>query len=356
MRSSSERIAKNLVLAFLAITTFFVWSPIPKLIKQSFAADLTEAAMRLDRMSASQSNPNILVLAKPATADTEDDLFITFNASFGINGVAANISGTTANLPSTFNGESITAWPGLGTSAIAVSGQSVTYSSGDLSPGTLYGFFIGTGVTNPSSANTYTNTIATRTGGDVVIDSKVIAVDVVTSNADQVSVGATVPSTFNFALDNNTVNFGSLSSGSVNVGSTVNVDVDTNASSGWTAWISSANQGLDSASTADTIDTSGTVDGGPTTVTSGSDFYQLDIEVTNGSGSGTPAVAAEYDGQHGDPYEGGTFASSLTEIATSTGPGSNDGIALFGIAAMVSTKQAASDYIDTWTVVGAANF
>ncbi len=352
-----ERFAKKLVAIALAIIAITIWLPIPGIIEKVFAVDLTEAAMRLDRMAASTADVDILVVAKPASTNTENDLYITFASGFDVDATPANITASTANIAgTTFNGEALTAWPGVGTSAAASSSQNVTFNSSDLTVGTLYAFTITAGIDNPAAAQTHVNTISTRTSGDAVIDTRQVAVDVVSGSTDQVSVGATVPPTFNFALDVNAVNFGSLSSSSVSVGTTVNIDIDTNASNGWSAWLSSANQGLDSASTSETIDTSGSIDGTPTTVTAGTDYYHLDVEVTNGSGTGTPSVAAEYNGQHGDPYSGGTFGSSLTEIATSDGPGTNDAVALFGLAAMVSTKQAASDYIDTWTVVGAANF
>jgi len=320
------------------------------------AADLTEAAMRLDRMAASTTDVDILVLAKPASVATEAQVYLTFAAEFTVDGSPANIISGTAGLPATFNGEAVTAWLGLGTTALAVSGQNVTIVSGDLTAATLYGFWITAGVDNPAAAATYINTIATRTSGDAVIDSKRVAVDIVTAGSDLVTVTASVPPSFNFALDGNTVAFGDLSSSAITVGSTINIDVDTNATTGWTAWLASTNTSLDSASTADVIETSGTVEGTPTELTVSNDFYQLDVEVTNGTGGGTPAVAAEYDGGHSGTFTGGTFSSTLTSIATSTGPGTNDAVALFAMASIDATQKAASDYTDTWTIVGAANF
>jgi hypothetical protein len=325
-------------------------------LSQVFAADLTEAAMRLDRMAASTSDVDILVVVKPATTDTEDEAYLTFHADFTVDASPANITASTANMPSTFNGEALTAMVGLGETAEAVSSQNVTFDIGELTVGTLYGFFITAGLDNPASTGTKVNTISTRTSGSSVIDSKKVAVDIVSGSTDQITVGASVPATFNFALDGNSVTFGELASGSVSVGSTVNADIDTNASTGWVAWLSSANAALDSTATGSTIPTAGTVDDSPTTVTAGSDFYQLDVEVTNGTGDGTPSIDSEYDGQHGDPYEGGTFSTTLEEIARSDGPGTDDALALYGIAAMTALKEAATDYTDTWTVVGAGNF
>ncbi len=327
------------------------------LLRDVLAADLTEAALRMDRMSASTTDVNMLVLLKPATTDTEAEVNMTFDAGFTVDTTASNITATTASVPGTFNGESVTALPGLGSAATAVSGQDVTFSSGDLTVGTLYGFQITAGIDNPGTTGEKINTIATRTSGQAVIDSKEVAVYIVSTDLDQVSVGASVPPSFSFTLDGNTVSFGELSGSSISIGSTVNASVNTNAAGGWSAWLSSANGALSSTSTGSTIATQGTIDDTPTSVSSGSDYYQLDVEVTNGTGDGTPSVDAEYNGDHsGGSEAGGTFGTSLEEIATSDGPGSDDGISLWGIAAMESTKEAATDYTDTWTVVGAGNF
>jgi hypothetical protein len=110
---------------------------------------------------------------------------------------------------------------------------------------------------------------------------------------------------------------------------------------------------LNSASTSDQINTQGSIDGAPTAYSSGVEHYQLDADVTNGTGSGTPSAAAEYTGTGGS---GGTFSTTYQEIATSTGPGDNDGITYTVYAAASATQKAADDYTDTLTIVGAGNF
>lgn len=322
---------------------------------ETHAAELTEASVRLGRMQVSQlassTNP-ILIVAKPTTTATEAQSYITFAAGFSVDTTASNITVSTSGIPSTYQGESLTAWPGIGSAASAVSGQNVTVASSDLTAGTLYGYYITGGITNPSSGGTVEITINTRTSVPAVIDTKAVAVDIVASGADLITVTANVTPTFNFALSGNTIALGDLSISSVTSGN-ITIDVDTNAGNGWIAWTKSSTGYLNSATTSDHIDTQGTVNDAPTTYSAGSEFYNLDVTVSNGTGSGTPSIDAEYDG---DSTSGGTLSTTFEEIAISDGPGDSDGITFNIRAAASAVNEAADDYTDTLTVVGAANF
>lgn len=331
--------------------------------KQTKAAQLTEASIRLDRMGAgvtASSTNSILVVAKPATAGTETTVKLTFpvSSAFTVSGTATSITISTTSLPSTYQGESLTTWPGVGTSAASVSGGDVTVNSTDLTVGTLYGFYITGGIVNPATANagTHVITMTTQLSGPTTLDSSSVAVDITTTNADQVTVTASVGSSFNFALSANTLALGALSTGAITTGN-VTVDIDTNAENGWIAWIRSEGGAatLASASTGDSIASTGTVNAAPETATAGTENYIVDVAgAQGGSSTGTLTIAAEYDGN--GTTTGGTLATTHQQVAQSTGQALNDTLTLTAIAAISSLTQAATDYTDTWEVVGAGNF
>ncbi len=353
MRRKLLRISSVSILLVYFLAYFFRLVSLPHI--SVFAADLTEASVRLSRMdvsAASSGTDPILVVAKPATTATEASLQVTFGSGFTVDGTPANVTVSTSSLPSTYQGESLSSWPGVGSAATAVSSQIVTIASSDLTPGTLYGFYITGGVTNPGTSGQKEITITTRTSAPAAIDTKTVAVDIVENDTDQVSVTASVPASFNFALGSNDITLGDLST-STTVNDNVVIDIDTNAGNGWVAWTRSSNTYLGSASTSDQINTQGSIDGSPTAYGAGNEHYQLDADVTNGTGAGTPAAAAEYTGTGGS---GGTLSTTYQEIATSTGPGDNDGITYTIYAAASATNEAADDYIDTLTIVGAGNF
>jgi len=301
---------------------------------------------------ASGTDP-ILIVIKPASTATENDIRVTFGSGFTVNGTPANITTTTSGIPTTYQGESLVAFPNVGSAATAVTGQIVDIgATSEMTAGTLYGFFITGGITNPSSAAQKEITLTTRTSGPANIDTKTVVVNIVADNTDQVAVTASVPGSFNFALSGNTIALGDLSTSTTTSGN-VTVDIDTNAGNGWIAWTRSTNTYLGSAATSDQINTQGTIDAAPTAYSTGVEHYQLDADITNGTGPGTPTANAEYTGSGGS---GGTFSTTYQEIASSTGPGDNDGITYAVYAAASAINEAADDYTDTLTIVGAGNF
>lgn len=330
---------------------------------QAHAATLTEASIRLDRMgagvAANTTTAKILVVAKVATVGTETTVKITWptTSAFTVDATAANHTVSTTGLPSTYQGESLTAWPGIGT-ASSVSGGDVTFPSTDLTVGTLYGFFVTGGITNPATGNAGTHlvTITAQASGPTTIDSQTVAVDVVTTNADQVTVTGSINSTFNFAIADAAIALGTLTTSAVAANAmTTGIDVDTNAANGWIAWIRSegAAATLASATTGDAIsstDTSALV-----TLSAGTEGYVVDVAVAQGGTStGTVTIATEYDGN--GTTSGGVIATTYEQIAQSTGQAGSDTITLSGIAAISAVNKAAADYTDTWEVVGAGNF
>ena len=339
---------KSLVLfSLLAVGTFSLYKA-----PQISAAQLTEAYVRLDRLKASTTTGGTVCMKVATTGSTDASVKVTFPTGFTVNSTASNWTVNSTNLPT---GSTFT--PGAST-ATSVSGQDVTWPISDITSGaTLYCFnFAGSStLTNATAGNDKTGTIYDQASGPSTIDSGNYALSIISD--DQIVVTATVPATFSIALGGNTAALGTLSTGSVTSASGVTVTFNTNASNGWLGWVLSANTSLDSATTGDSIATTGSVDDSPSTLSAGTEGYVLDADLTTDSstsGSGTVTIDAEYLGT--DTSSGGTLSATFEEFATADGPTDGDVITLIVRAAISGMTQAATDYTDTLTVVGAGHF
>lgn len=348
-------LSQRLISITVITTLLFPWSAS---LFPARAAALTETLMRLDTMRNSQTDVQILVVVKPASTATEASIRINFATGYGVDATPANITTSTTGLPTTVQGESLTAWPSIGGTSSGVSGQQVDFNSGDLTAGTLYGFYITAGIDTPGSVGQYINTLTTRTSAPADIDTSKVATRIIAN--DQVVITATVPPTFSFTLGANTTSFATdLDTSAVNSATGVTVTVGTNASKGWVAWLKSANAALTSVAASQSIATSGTIDGSCTTVSIAgghTDYYQLDVDSTTDGPNGTgtaPVIAAEYNCA---ADSGGTFSTTFQEIATGDGTTDGDVVTMIARVSPSAIRAAATDYTDTWTVVGAANF
>lgn len=308
-------------------------------------ADFSSIYVRFDRMKASTAT-NVLVVFTPATVGTEDSVRVTFGTGTT---VSASPTVSTSGLPT-----GVTALPG--TLTAATSGQIVTISGvTDLTVSTSYGFYINNTVTN-GVAGSYTHTVATRTSGGATIDSTTVAGVAVSD--EQIVITASVPPTFDFDLDGNTDSFtANLDLNTVVSTNGRKATVQTNAPGGWVIWAKSANQGLSSASASYSIPTSGTVDGSPTTLSTGTNGYVMDANITTDSataGSGTVSIAGEYNGTTSS--QGGTLSSSFQPVAQSNGPTDGDEVTVVFRSTVGGLTPAAGDYTDTITLVGAGLF
>lgn len=316
----------------------------PLFTQKTEAAGFQLSYIRLDRMTTSTAG-NVLVVIRPATVATEASVRVTMPSGFT---VAASPTVNTTNLPS-----GVTALPG--TLSAAGAGQVVTISGvTDLTVGTSYGVNIATGITNHASAGQYTASLETRTSVPATIDTSSNALRVIAS--DQIAITAVVPPTFSFSLSGNTDTFtADLDSAAVRSTNGQTVSVGTNAPRGWIAWVRSANAALSSTTSGESIATSGTIDAAPSTLSAGTSGYVLDADLTtSGSGSGSVTIDAEYNGT--TTSQGGTLSTNFQPFASRSGKTAGDVITLYGRAAISSVVAAASDYTDTWTVVGAAVF
>lgn len=300
--------------------------------------------LRLDRMKASTATGGT-VCTTTTTSGSEADVQVTFPTGFTVNGTAGNWTVTTTNLPT-----GATPWPGIGT-ATAVASQTVTFPSTDLSTSTLYCFnFSGTStLTTGTAGNDKTGSIITRTGGQVAIDTINYATSIISE--DQISVTATVPSTFTFSLSGSTAALGTITTTGATSATALTATVSTNANNGFLAWVKSTNAALSSTSTSDTIPSAAFTSGAGNVVDLAStNGYVLDVN----TGAGAPTIATEYDGN--TTAKGGNLSTAFRQIASATAPVSGNTFDLVVRARASATNKAASDYADTLTVTAAGQF
>lgn len=366
---SEARLSNQNIALFLAV---LLYTLLPFLLaRPAHAAALTEASIRLDRVGASEefnttTGYKVLVVLKPATVGSIGKVRVTFpvSSAFTLDTTATNFDTTITGLPSTYHGESLTGATVTNNEASAVSGGAVTFDVTSMSSSTtLYGFFITcnatTCITNPSSGNAgqHTITVETLTGASAQIDSKSVVVDTVGTDGDQVAVTATVAPTFNFALSGNSISLGTLSTSTQTTGN-VTVDIDTNASNGYVAWIRSegAADTLASATASDAINSTDT--GACVDPARGSEAYLVDVNASAGTGAGgVLTVATEYDcTDTGGDRQGGVIDTAYEQIADRTGVVDSDTLTLTALVDISAVNKAATDYTDTWEVVGAGDF
>ncbi len=336
--------------SYLAVAGVLVLSFVLPLFSRALAnaADLTESSVRFDRIQASTATTGT-VCAKPATVATEADVQVAFPTGYTL-GTAGNFTVSTTNLAWPTGG---TAWPSIAT-ATNVTSQVVTFPSGDLTVGTLYCFnwTNSAAVTVKSGASSSnTGTITTRTTTPTNIDSSTYSTASVTN--DQITVSATVPSTFSFALSANTDALGTLATGSVATSPTPRTaTVNTNAKNGWMVWAKDANTGLASVSASSTI--ASTTPGSNSTLSAGTAGYNMGTTSSQVGGSGTISIAAPFVGSGAG--QGGGLDTTLRTVASSTGTADTAVLTLKNNVAISATTAAATDYADTITVIGAGLF
>jgi hypothetical protein len=214
--------------------------------------------------------------------------------------------------------------------------------------------------------------VSTFTTGPTLQDTNNYALTVlacaVAPCGDNVTINATVPPIFEFALSTNTMTFsGNLDYTVVNTSSHVDATVTTNAKGGWIMWAKSQNLGLSSTSSGGTIPTVSWNSDLPTTLSPGSGGTAQDALGVTTLPATTPhvnycstsnlTVDPEYDTVGHAGTHGGAYTANYAEIGTCTGAVSdNDGLRMVCNVAITPVTPAATDYTDIVTVVGAGNF
>jgi hypothetical protein len=348
------------VLAFLIASTLTLLLAKPAFATSPFAeATIVHARMQTSVVASATNYIMVLADTTSGEAGGQTTVHVIFDGGYTVNATASNITVSTACLPANYHiagGVSTTAvvnWPGIGSAASAVAGQDITFSSTALSASTLYGFCITGGVTNPTAAST--NRVNTITANG---DSTQVATNFISN--DQVSVTAIVPPTFSMTLSANTDNFtGNLSTSAVTATSGITATFVTNASKGWVLQEKSANQGLKSATASNHTITSAN-SGSITTLANGTEGYGTAVtsKVDSGTaGSGTVHVDAKFDDTGGAGNKVGDLNQATYQpLAYADGPTDTDSITFKERATISGLTPAATDYTDTLTIVGAANF
>jgi hypothetical protein len=320
------------------------------LIHADANAAMSKVQLRFDRMAVNQTTTGT-VCASPNTVGTETSVSVTFPTGFSVSSTTANWSTSTTNLAWPTNAGVATAWPGIGATATSATGQTVTWTSGDLTVGTLYCFnwTTATALTQPGSAtaselgSVVTNIDATGGG---------YATATVAANADQIQVTASVPASFAFSLNNNSSAITGLTTGTVGTSGTTVASISTNSKSGWNVWARDTNGTLTSALNAYSINS--TTPGTNSTLSAGTEGYNMGVVGSNAGGTGSLTVAAPYVG--GSTGKGSGLDATMRLIGGSTGQAAGSTLTMTNNAAISALTPAASDYTDTITVVGAGLF
>ena len=362
MHTSLQIITKNvkrpICISLVAALFFSTLAP----LFQVQALNLDQAMIRPGRMissfAATTTDP-ILVTIMPQAVGVETGIRIIFDTAYTVNATNTNITTSVTALPATLQGTAIVALPGVGVNASAVVSKTVDFTAtGDLVVGTLYGFYITGGITNPATTATgYISTISTRVAAADLDRAKVATYNL--SGSDQVTINATVPPSFTMALSVNSLTFASdLTTTSLDSPS-MTVTLTTNAFNGWATWIRSLNNGLKStAYPANIITSDNTTPAACTAKTIGQPFYQFAVTSnTHALGTGAITILPKFSpcaAGAGGSFGGGALV--WQEFARSNGTASNDVLTILARAGIAGLEAAATDYTDTWTIIGAANF
>ncbi|USN96759.1 MAG: hypothetical protein H6797_00975 [Candidatus Nomurabacteria bacterium] len=335
----------------VAVAALFVFSVVvsPLVARNVFAA-ATQSFVRFDRMKISTATTGTVCFMSATTA-TEATVKVTFPTGYTLSGTLGDWTVDTTNLAWPAGG---TAWPSINT-ATNVTGQVVTFPSGDLTVGTLYCFnWTNSAAVQTKSSATSSNTgqIDTYDSGPALIDTAPYSTATITD--DQIVVTATIPTTFSFALSGNTDALGTITTAAVASSPTPRtVTIDTNAFNGWMVWAKDSNAGLKSVNAGNYLIGS-TTPGSNSTLSAGTEGYNTGVTQSQVGGAGTISVAAAFVG--GLAGKGGGLDTSLRTLASSDGTADTAVLTLTNNAAIKGTTPAASDYTDTITVIGAGLF
>lgn len=319
------------------------------------AGGLSQTRLRLNRMQATTPTSFRVVFTTSSTPGTVNQLKVDFTTGWtgSVNAAQSASSATCAAETGA------TALPGTLTAAGDTTNKTITVSGvTTLSASTSYcvDFTNGSAVTNPA-VGSYFATISTMNSG-TVNDSAKVNLPIVSN--DTITVTATVPPTFSFALDANTTAFtANLSPGTKQTTNPRTVTINTNAKSGWITFLrdaSASNQGLYSSSVNYAISptspgTSVTENSAPNT-----EQYVWGVtQATQTAGVGSTSLTPAYDAT-GGTVDGSGVDNSYRQIAAGSGTAQNAVLTLVAAATISPITPAASDYVDNVQVIGAGNF
>jgi hypothetical protein len=317
------------------------------------AGALSNTYVRLNRMTAATGSSFRVVFTTSPDVITEDNINIIFGAGWTGSVTQGALTATSASCGAE---TSTTGVPGT----LVGAGDSTTKIVNitgvtNLTASTAYCVDItnASAVTTPAAGEYYID-VQTR-ASTTVADSIKIATRIVSN--DSITVTATVPPTFNFALDANATAFtADLTPGTKRTTTARTITVNTNAKTGWVAWLRNQDAnglfstGANSNIAPTTPGTAVNIDTAPST-----EQYVWGVTATTQvAGVGTTTVATAYDATGAN--EGSGVDNTYRQIASSSGTSQDAVVTLVSSATISPITPAASDYTDIIQVIGAGNF
>lgn len=319
------------------------------LLPKASAGTLTSTYVRLSRLGTGATTPFRVVFTTAGAGATS--VAIDFSSSWTSSSGLVNATQSVSS-GSCASETGATALPGSITAA--GSGSTVTISSVTaLSATTAYCVDLtsSSAVTNPP-AGTYNVTV---TAGS---DSTTVVEDIVSSNADQIAVSATVGQTFTFSLGSNSAALGTLSASNPVSASAINASVSTNAAAGWQMWMAdqAGTPGLHSTIANKTIAYSPTAGSAAAALSNGAEGYNVGAGNHSGTCNGSVTYDSTFDNTAATSYKGGGLDNTMRSFAKGSSTASGCAVPLTVNASISNTTPAATDYAGTITVVGAGMF
>ncbi len=323
----------------------------------SALSNLSSTYVRLDRMQTGSTSSLRVVFTTSSATLVEDNVRIDMNGADSTNWTgstgAVNTTQTVTSAACAAD-TGATALPGSLTAA--GSGSVITISSvSNLAASTAYCVDLtsASAVTLPT-AGEYHPVVTTQTT-TTVDDKATVAVRVVSS--DQVTVTANVPPTFNFQLDSNTTAFtANLTPGTKQRTTPRTFTVNTNAKSGWVAWVKNTDaNGLFSSTVAKNIapTTPGTAVNESTAPNTEQYVWGVSA-LSQVGGSGTVSIATPFDATGSN--DGTGVDTTYRQVASSSGTADTSVVTFVASATISGITPAASDYTDVIQVIGAGRF
>lgn len=355
-------------LRFRIIGVFFIAALLSQflvlnLIPKTKAGTLGKTMVRFDRMIQSTGGAGdvfttgtVCAAASAGGAGTEASVKVTFPTGMTVSTTTSDWTVSTTNLAWPSGAQ---AWPGINT-ATAASGQDVTFPSSNITDAQTYCFnWTNSSAalkTNTSTGNNQQGTVTTQASGPSTIDSNTFQTSTISN--DQITVTASVNQTFSFALSANTDALGAQSISSPTTSPTPRtITLNTNALNGWLVWAKDSQQGLNSSTASYTIASNCSSGAGSnSTLSAGNEGYNLGVEQSQTSGTGTITVATPFVRSSTNYRGGGLCSGNLQTIVSSTGTTNNAVMTLYNSASVNGSTPAANDYSDVETFVGAGMF
>ena len=323
----------------------------------TYAGPLTALSDTMSRLRISEDSDHTIRFTTPTGAeDIGDTIEITMPTGFTIGAVVFGDMDLSHGITTGYETElTLAAAAGAGVWGASFAGQILsldhpTDAGENITAGNKVIVEIGTNanggsnqITNNSSADSYTISIA----GDFGDDGKI---GIVTLTDDQVVVSADVDPTLTFSLSGNSTDFSTLSASSVTTSTpNITLTIGTNATGGYTISIYDAG---------DTSNPGMKEVAGSFMIGSADYSYSDTADLSSVAGYGiqgssaTATIDARYD-QTGDDVGG----YELTAQALATYGGTADGhTVLITSKAKVTSSTTAGSYADTVTVIATGNF